>query len=158
AFGTDDGRSAALHEGGDLLTEPFQVARIVEPGHDDLIGDGAAPLRRTSRCVAVRRYAPGMEPGDPDNIAERVSALESQVGDLNRRVRASEQDAQAARVLAGAADRDVADLGGEVRGLRGEFNDFRGEFNGLRGEFNGLRGEFNDFRRATVSGFNALRA
>lgn len=109
-----------------------------------------------------------MEPEDPDNIAERVSALESQVGDLNRRVRANEQDARAARVLAGAADRDVADLGGEVRGLRGEFNDFRGEvrgefndlrgeFNDLRGEFNDFRGEFNDFRRATVSSFNALR-
>src|SRR5690625_965461 len=110
-----------------------------------------------------------MEPKDPDNIAERVSALESQVGDLNRRVRSSEQDAQAARVLAGAADRDVTDLGGEVRGLRGEFNDLRGEFHDfrgeVRGEFHDLRGEvrenhreFNDFRKATMSSFNALRA
>lgn len=43
-----------------------------------------------------------MEP-EPDDIEERVTALESQVSDLKRRVRASEQDAQAARVLAGAA-------------------------------------------------------
>lgn len=92
-----------------------------------------------------------MEPQDPENIAERVSALESQVGDLNRRVRSSEQDARAARVLAGAADRDVADLGGEVRGLRGEVTE-------LRGEIHDFRGEFTDFRRATVSSFNALRA
>jgi hypothetical protein len=40
---------------------------------------------------------------EPDDIEERVTALESQVSDLKRRVRASEQDAQAARVLAGAA-------------------------------------------------------
>lgn len=108
-----------------------------------------------------RRYSAGVE---PENIEERVTALESQVGELNRRVRASEQDAQAARVLAGAADRDVANLGGELRDLRGdlrefrgEFGDLRGEFGEFRGEFSDLRGEFRDFRRATVAGFNALR-
>ncbi|MEZ0382330.1 hypothetical protein ACAG20_05245 [Mycobacterium sp. pW045] len=109
---------------------------------------------------------------EPENIEERVTALEAQVGELNRRVRASEHDAQAARVLAGAADRDVADLGGELRDLRGEVGTFRGEvgtfrgevgaFRGevgaFRGEFTESRGEFHDFRRATVAAFNALRA
>lgn len=88
---------------------------------------------------------------EPENIEERVTALEAQVDDLTRRVRASEHDAQAARVLAGAADRDVADLGGELRDLRGEVGTFHRESN----EF---RGEFHDFRRATVGAFNALRA
>ena len=49
--------------------------------------------------------------------------------DLTGRVRVSEQDAAAARVLAGAADRDVSEF----------------------------RGEIGDFRRATAAGFNALR-
>jgi hypothetical protein len=58
-----------------------------------------------------------------------VTALESQMRELADRVRASEQDAAAARVLAGAADRDVTEF----------------------------MGEFRDFRRATVGSFNALR-
>lgn len=66
---------------------------------------------------------------EPDGLEARVTALESQVHDLTERVRASEQDAAAARVLAGAADRDV-----------GEFHD-----------------ELRDFRRATVTSFNAMR-
>jgi hypothetical protein len=51
------------------------------------------------------------------------------VRELAERVRVSEQDAAAARVLAGAADRDVAEFHGEIR----------------------------DFRQATVASFNALR-
>lgn len=49
--------------------------------------------------------------------------------DLSARVRASEHDAAAARVLAGGADRDV----------------------------NEIRAEIRDFRQATVSSFNAVR-
>jgi hypothetical protein len=66
---------------------------------------------------------------EPDGLEARVTALESQVRDLIERVRASEQDAAAARVLAGAADRDVSEFGDELR----------------------------DFRRATVASFNAMR-
>jgi predicted nucleic acid-binding Zn-ribbon protein len=66
---------------------------------------------------------------EPENIEPRVAALENQVRELDGRVRASEQDAVAARVLAGAADRDVTEIQGELR----------------------------DFRRATVASFNALR-
>lgn len=66
---------------------------------------------------------------EPDSLEARVEALETQVRGLDQRVQASERDAAAARVLAGAADRDVTEFHGELR----------------------------DFRRATVSGFNALR-
>ena len=66
---------------------------------------------------------------EPDDIEARVEALEIHVSELDRRVRASEQDAAAARVLAGVADRDVTDI----------------------------RGELRDFRRATTASFNALR-
>lgn len=63
-----------------------------------------------------------------EGLEPRVAALEAQVGELRDRVRANEQDARAARVLAGGADRDVGGLGDELR----------------------------DFRRATVASFNAL--
>ena len=66
----------------------------------------------------------------PENIEERVTSLESQVTELRGRVRASEHDAAAARVLAGAADRDVEEMRDEIRG----------------------------FRRATIAGLNAQRA
>ena len=67
-----------------------------------------------------------MESGD---LEPRVAALENQVRDLTGRVQGTEQDAAAARVLAGAADRDVSELRGEIR----------------------------DFRRATTASFNAMR-
>jgi len=65
----------------------------------------------------------------PDNLEARVTNLETRVHQLTERVRASEHDAAAARVLAGAADRDVT-----------EFRD-----------------ELRDFRRATTASFNAVR-
>jgi len=58
-----------------------------------------------------------------------VAALEGQVRELDQRVRHSERDAAAARVLAGGADRDVAQIREEIR----------------------------DFRRATTASFNAMR-
>jgi hypothetical protein len=63
------------------------------------------------------------------DLEARVAALETQVRELAERVRHSEQDAAAARVLAGGADRDVEQVRGEIR----------------------------DFRQATASGFNAMR-
>lgn len=77
----------------------------------------------------------------PENLEQRVTALESQVRELADRVRASEQDAAAARVLAGAADRDVTEF-------VGEFRDFRratiGSFNALREDFTALREEMTE--------------
>ncbi len=64
-----------------------------------------------------------------DDLESRVSAVEQQVSDLSGRVQASERDAAAARVLAGAADRDVSEFRTETR----------------------------DFRQATAASFNALR-
>jgi hypothetical protein len=54
----------------------------------------------------------------PPDLETRVSALETQVRDLTQRVRHSEQDAAAARVLAGGADRDVTDMRTEIREFR----------------------------------------
>ncbi|MCB0928673.1 MAG: hypothetical protein U0R77_13790 [Mycolicibacterium insubricum] len=65
----------------------------------------------------------------PENLEARVTSLETQVRNLTVQVRATKADAAAARVLAGAADRDVEEI----------------------------RGELRDFRRATTRSFNALR-
>jgi predicted nucleic acid-binding Zn-ribbon protein len=65
----------------------------------------------------------------PENLESRVAALEAQVRELNERVRHTQQDAAAARVLAGGADRDVTEIRAEIR----------------------------DFRRATTASFTAMR-
>lgn len=92
-----------------------------------------------------------MEPGD---LESRVTALEHQVRDLSGRVQASEQDAAAARVLAGAADRDVGALSGELRDFRA---DTAANFNALRtsttASFNALREDFVDLRNHMDQGF-----
>jgi hypothetical protein len=92
-----------------------------------------------------------MEPG---NLEARVTALETQVHDLAGRVRASEQDAAAARVLARAADRDVTAFHDELR-------DFRqatvGGFNALRADFVDLRADFVVLRTHVDQGFTEMR-
>jgi sirohydrochlorin ferrochelatase len=70
------------------------------------------------------------ESDEPD---PRVAELERQVRELDRRVRSSAQDAAAARVLAGGADRDVA-----------EIRDFR---QATTSSFNAMRADFTDLRR-----------
>jgi chromosome segregation ATPase len=54
----------------------------------------------------------------PPDLETRVAALETQVRELAERVQHSEQDAAAARVLAGGADRDVAEMRREIREFR----------------------------------------
>lgn len=55
--------------------------------------------------------------------------METQVSNLTQQVQRGAQDAAAARVLGGGADRDVDQIRGEIR----------------------------DFRNATIASFNALR-
>ena len=78
-----------------------------------------------------------------EDLESRVSALEEQVRDLSGRVQASEHDAAAARVLAGAADRDVSAIQTELR-------DFR---QGTNASFNALRQDFVDLRDHVDQGF-----
>ncbi|MFC0112194.1 permease [Kibdelosporangium aridum] len=76
-----------------------------------------------------------------------MAALETQVRELADRVRHSEQDAAAARVLAGGADRDVAEIRGEIR-------DFR---QATTSSFNAMREDLADFRRHVNDGFTEMR-
>lgn len=85
-----------------------------------------------------------MEPGSRE---ARVTALETQVHELAGRVRATQQDAAAARVLAGAADRDVTAFHSELR-------DFR---QATVASFDALRADFVDLRTGAEQGFTEMR-
>ncbi|ODQ86576.1 hypothetical protein BHQ17_20325, partial [Mycolicibacterium holsaticum] len=84
---------------------------------------------------------------DSGDMESRVSALEEQVQDLTGRVRATEQDAAAARVLAGAADRDVSKFRGEMRNFR----------RATTASFNALGRDFADRRTHVDDGFVEMR-
>lgn len=86
-----------------------------------------------------------METGD---LESRVAALEKQMHTLSQQVRQSAQDAAAARVLAGAADRDVSQIGDELR-------DFR---TATTASFNALRQDFVDLRGQVTDGFAQVNA
>ena len=103
-----------------------------------------------------------------DDLEPRVSALENEVRDLRGRIQGSEQDAAAARILAGAADRDVSEFRTEMRGLRGEMSELRDEmrdfrnattasFNAQRQDFVDLRQDFVDLRNHVDEGFTEMR-
>jgi DNA-binding ferritin-like protein len=83
----------------------------------------------------------------PPDLEARVTALEAQVRELAERVRHSEQDAAAARVLAGGADRDVADMRGEVR-------EFREQNTRV---LNAMREDLTDLRSRVDDGFAEMR-
>ena len=85
---------------------------------------------------------------DSGDLEPRVDALEQQVGDLTRRIRANEQDAAAARILAGGADRDVGEI-------RSELRDFR---NATIAGSNAMREDFVDLRNHVDRGFADMRA
>ncbi len=51
----------------------------------------------------------------PDDLEQRVSALEREVAELRERVALANGDAEAARVLAAGADRDVGEVRAELR-------------------------------------------
>jgi acetyl esterase/lipase len=83
----------------------------------------------------------------PDDLEARVAALETEVRQLADRVRHSEQDAAAARVLAGGADRDVSEIRGEIR-------DFR---QATTSSFNATREDLTDLRSWMQHGFTEMR-
>ena len=85
--------------------------------------------------------------GKPEDLESRVSALETEVHELKETVRHTRQDAAAARVLAGGADRDVAEIRTEIR-------DFRQATNA---SFNAMREDLIDLRQKVDTGFTEMR-
>jgi hypothetical protein len=78
------------------------------------------------------------------------------VRQLANRVRHSEQDAAAARVLAGGADRDVSEIRGEIRDFRqattSSFNATREDLTDLRSEMQYEFAEMHGKRDAAAAG------
>jgi hypothetical protein len=89
-----------------------------------------------------------------DDLEGRLNSLETQVSDINRRLRSAERDAAAARVLAGAADRDVTEISAEIRDFRQATT---AGFNALREDFVDLRHDFSDLRDHVGGGFIEVR-
>jgi DNA anti-recombination protein RmuC len=77
----------------------------------------------------------------PPDLEARVTALEAQVRELADRVRHSQQDAAAARVLAGGADRDVAEMRGDIREFREQNTRV---LNAMRQDLTDLRSRVDD--------------
>lgn len=81
--------------------------------------------------------------------------------DLRRRLHRVEDDAAAARTLAGGADRDTAELRSELRDFRSEtraeFADVRAEMRGFRDHnsrtLNAMRDDLTDLREHMNRGF-----
>jgi uncharacterized protein YceH (UPF0502 family) len=90
----------------------------------------------------------------PPDLEARVAALEARVSELDERVRHSEQDAAAARVLAGGADRDVTEMSAEIRGFR-EQN--ARVLNAMREDLTDLRSRVDDGLAEMHSGFTEMR-
>lgn len=104
----------------------------------------------------------------PNDLEARVAALETQVQELIDRVRTSEQDAAAARVLAGGADRDVAQIHGEIRdfrqattcsfnAMREDLTDMREDLTDMREDLTDMRGDLTDLRTKVGNGFIEMR-
>jgi chromosome segregation ATPase len=97
----------------------------------------------------------GKLPDMPEDIEARVTALEGEVRDLSQRVRATEHDAAAARVLAGGADRDVTEVRTEMRAFRqattSSFNAMREDLRSLREHVDNQFDEVNN-RFAEIHG------
>ncbi len=83
-----------------------------------------------------------------------MNALETTVHGIKRRLRATEQDAAAARVLAGAADRDVTEIRAEIRDFR---NASTASFNALRQDFVELRSHVDRRFEQVDRGFAEIR-
>lgn len=75
--------------------------------------------------------------------------------EIRERLRISEQDAAAARVLAGAADRDVGEIHAELRDFR---NATTGSFNALREDLVDLRASVGGLRAEMLSKFDLTAA
>ena len=93
--------------------------------------------------------------------ARLVPVSQDDLGDLRRRLRAVEQEAAAARVRAGAADRDVSEIRAEIRDFRqattASFNALRTDFVDLRKDFTDLRQDFSSLRDDVGRGFIEMR-
>jgi phage shock protein A len=115
---------------------------------------------------------------DPANFDTRLTAAEarlSELADVESRIEEAAADAAAARHLAAARDRDVADLTIKVDAhraainalgvqtaarfdrLEARFDGLEGRFDGLEGRFDGLEGRVVRLETKVDAGFTEIR-
>lgn len=105
----------------------------------------------------------GRMPTQDDDLEPRVTALEHQMTELREHVTHAADDAAAARVLAGGADRDVSEVRAELRAHRRSLNalgqtqaETRRAVRELQGEVRELQGEVRAGFAMTGAGFAAI--
>ena len=107
---------------------------------------------------------------EPNEIHERVTRLEYQMVDARK-------DAAAARVLAGAADRDVSEMHAQLRahtrtlnalretqlehgdrlaGVEGQLGGVEGRLGGVEGQLGGVEGQLGGLERKVDDGFGMV--
>lgn len=95
------------------------------------------------------------------SVGSLGTVSQDDLNDIRRRLRAVEQDAAAARVLAGAADRDVGEIRAEIRDFRrattASFNTLRADLVDLRHDFTDLRHDFSRLEDHVDRGFIEMR-
>lgn len=104
------------------------------------------PAPATTRSNTGRQPVTLAGVAQQSDLESRVAILEMAVRELVERVRHSEQDVTAARVLAGGADRDVAEIRGEIR-------EFREQNTRV---LNAMREDLIDLRQRVETGFKRV--
>ncbi|OLS99328.1 hypothetical protein BJF90_39600 [Pseudonocardia sp. CNS-004] len=95
-----------------------------------------------------------------DDIEKRVAALEVRLGQVSAEVHAARDDAAAARHLAAARDRDIADLGVKVDANRSAINALgeqtRERFDAVDRRFDAVDRRFDALDRKVDDGFRRI--
>jgi hypothetical protein len=120
-------------------------------------------------CRPGVRGGAGTLPGmpAPDEIEKRVAALEARMGQVSADVQVARDDAAAARHLAAARDRDIADLAVKVDANRSAINALGEQtwerfdavdrrFEAVDRRFDVLEGRFDALERKVDDGFRRI--
>lgn len=95
---------------------------------------------------------------DPDDLPDRVAALERDVGRMRVQLAETATDARAARVLAGGADRDVSEVRAELRAHTRAISALHDDQVELRAELYALRDETRRGFAQTEQAFATVNA
>jgi chromosome segregation ATPase len=97
----------------------------------------------------------------PSDLEARLTALEARVGELAADTRTAREDAAAARHLAAARDRDIADLAVKVDANRSAINALgeqtRERFDAVDRRFDAVDRRFDALERKVDNGFTEIR-
>jgi hypothetical protein len=123
--------------------------------------DGSCGVGVSGQNHSPGRYAASV--AHPSDLEARVvvAALEARIGEVAANARAAREDATAARHLAAARDRDIADLTVKVDANRSAINALgeqtRERFDAMDRRFDALERKVDDGFRKVDDGFTEMR-